>query len=90
VVTVFHEHFGQGECQAIYLVQVALEEQHTTLLIGHWSAIRELWGGAESIQDWLFVVVTRDTVFLTEHTAPFVSTLIVYTVKTLVQNRFYD
>ena len=88
VITVLYQHFGQGKRQTEYRVDIALQEQHATLLIGHRSAIRQLWSSAEAIQHWLFVIVTWDTFLLTEYARPFISTLIVDTVETFVQDRF--
>ena len=88
VVAVFHEHFGQREGQAIHVVNIALEEEHSTLLVRNRGSVRQLGSGAESIQDGLFVVVAGNPLLLTEHAGPFVGTLIIDSVEAFVEDWF--
>ena len=87
VVTVLDQHLRQREGQAVHLVQVALQEQHATGLVGHGHAVRQLGRRPEAVQDGLFVVVARDAFLLAEDLLPLVSTLLVNAVEHLVQNR---
>jgi len=59
-------------------------------LVADRSTVRQLGSGTKSIQDWFFVVVTRDTLLLAENARPFIGTLIVDTVETFIQDRFDD
>ena len=88
VVTVLDQHFGQREGQAKHVIHIALEEQHATLLVRHWSAVRHLRCCTKAVQDRLFVVVAWDAFLLAEDARPFIGTLIVDTVEALVQNGF--
>ncbi|NBT45325.1 MAG: hypothetical protein EBT06_10485 [Gammaproteobacteria bacterium] len=90
MVTVLNQNFGQSECQTIDLVDIALEEQNTTLLVRNRSAVRQLRCRAKAVQDRLFVVVTGDTVFLAENTRPFVFTLVIDSIEAFVEDRLND
>jgi hypothetical protein len=86
VVAVFHKHFGQRKGEAIHVVYIALQEEHTTLLVRNRGSVRQLRCCAKAVKDWLFVIVTGDTFLLAEHTAPLVGTLIINSVETLVED----
>ena len=90
VVAVFNQNFGQSEGQAEHVIDVTLEEQHTTLFVRHRSAVRHLWSSTEAVQDGLFVVVAWDAFLFAENARPFIGTLVVDTVEALVQNGFDD
>jgi hypothetical protein len=49
-----------------------------------------LRSSAETVQDGLFVVVTWNTVFLAEHTGPFIFTLFVHAIEALVEDWLND
>ena len=86
VVAVLNQHFRQREGKAIHVVDVALEEEHTTLLVRNRGSVRQLWRRAETVQDGLFVVVAGDTLLLAENPRPLVGTLIIDSVETLVED----
>ena len=67
MVAIFNQHFCQREGEAIHVVDIALQEENTTLLIGHRCSIRQLRCGTKSIKDRFFVVVTGNTFLLTEN-----------------------
>ena len=90
VIAVFHQHFGQGEGEAIHLVHVALQEQHATALVGHGHAIRQLGSSTKAVEHRLFVVVTRNAFLLAEYHFPFVCALVVNAVEGFIQNRLND
>ena len=87
VVAILNKHLGQCKGQAIYCVYIALEEEYTTLLIRYGATVRKERSQTETVQNRLFVVVTGNAVLLAEHAAPLVGTLIIDSVKTLVENR---
>ncbi|NDA21931.1 MAG: hypothetical protein EBZ09_12910 [Betaproteobacteria bacterium] len=57
------------------------------MLIRYGATVREERSQTETVQDRLFVVVTGNAVLLAEHAAPLVGTLIIDSVKTLIEDR---
>ena len=88
VIAVFHKHLGQAEGQTIDLVEVTLQEQHATGLVGHGHAVRQFRRRAKTIKNGFFMVIAGNTLLLTEDHLPFVSALIINAVKDFVQDGF--
>jgi len=79
-----------AKAKTIDCIHIALEEEYATLLIGDWAAVRKQRCQAETIEHWLFMVVTGNAVLLAEHTAPLVGTLIINAIEALVKNWLND
>ena len=88
VITVLDENLRQREGKAIDLVLVALDEEHTTGLVGDCRAIGKLRSRTEAEQNRLFVVVAGNATLLAEDLLPLVSALIVNAVERLVEDGF--
>ena len=88
MVAIFYQDFGQSEGQTVDFVEVALQEQNTTGLVRNSHTIWQLWSCAKTKQNRLFVIVTGNTLLLTENHLPFICTLIINAVKDFVQDRF--
>ena len=86
VITVLDKNLRQSEGKAIDLVLVALDEEHTTGLVGDCRSIGKLRSRTEAEQNRLFVVVARNATLLAEDLLPLVGTLIVNAVERLVED----
>ena len=88
MVAVFHQHFGHGVCQTIDLIDETCNVQCTALIVAHWSAVRHCRGCVHTIEHYLFMVVSWDTLDLLYKSFPLVIALLVNTIKDFVDNRF--
>ena len=88
VIAIFHEDLGQGESQTVDLVDVALDEEHTTGLVSDRHAVWQFRRSAEAVQNGLFVVVARDALEGLEDLSILVRPLVVDPVELFVQDRF--
>ena len=89
VLAIFHKDLRQCKTDTINLVGVTLVEQLTTLVVGHFRAVRHNRGRLHTVEHRLFVVGTGDTRSFREDFLVLVFALVINAIRDFVEDGFY-